>query len=230
MDTRVGVCHISKDGLFNNLDQNSRQKIVKESLVHELGQKGQLSNEILIKDKVYLLRDGCALLSSIDENGKKMILDILTQDSVFGNLDFTGPSLKDSNLFIEPFPQASICEMSKDKFAEIIRDNPEFAVLLLSTVASRLAALEQKVGKLVFSDVEARLLSQLLDLSRRHGKENARSVHLEMRLTHEQLAGMIGAARETVSGAMAELRKKGILSQDKHRHFRVNKDQLKSLF
>jgi CRP/FNR family transcriptional regulator len=180
---------------------------------------------------VYIIHEGLVFLSYIDVNGKKIILDILSPGSVFGDLDFTGnaPS-KYENLFIEPFKEAGVCEMSRKDFQEILQNNPEFMLSILSGLSKKLIGLENKVGTLFFSDVEARLISQIVNLGQKYGVEDDRKVTLKMKITHEKLAQMIGAARETVTETLSNLKKRGIIKTNSKNHLTLYKNRLSRLY
>lgn len=229
MKTTYGVCFVRETGLFTTLPKDLLDKIAKKSKVHSLVRQRGLTEELPIEGRVYIIHEGMAFLSCIDENGKKIILDILSPGSVFGDLDFTGEQkFTNDCLFIEPFGKAGICEMKKEDFKEILKENPEFAISLLASLSNKLLSLEQKVGLLVFSDVEARLIAQLASLGQKHGKETENKIEIDIKLTHEKLAEMVGAARETVSENLSKLQKKGILSTNKDKKFTLHKNKLSS--
>lgn len=232
MQSTYGACFLTDTAkLFNKLDKEVLNKIQKKSLVYNFTRKDRLNGEFPIEGKVYIVHEGKVFLSYMDEDGKKIILDILKKGDIFGDLDFTHKEHSTGNsLFIEPFTAASVCEMKKDDFKQILHDNPEFAVSLLSTVSNRLMNLEQKVGTLVFSDVEARLLAQMIKLSQEYGEEDKSKIRVGLRVTHEKLGEMIGAARETVSETISSMRNRGLLSQDSKKRFILNKAKIDALY
>ena len=61
---------------------------------------------------------------------------------------------------------------------------------------------------------EARVREKLLQLARAHGKVASDGVVLELSVTQELLAAMVGSARETVSTALADLAREGFLSRE----------------
>lgn len=231
MKTTYGVCFVKDTGLFTQLPKELLDKIEKKSRVHNLVRKRGLTEELPIEGKVYIVHEGIAFLSCIDENGKKIILDILGKGSIFGDLDFEDKQgFANECLFIEPFGEAGVCEMKKVDFKEILKLNPEFAISLLSNLSKKLLSLEQKVGMLVFSDVEARLIAQIVSLGQKHGKETDNEIVVNLKLTHEKLAEMIGAARETVSENLSKLQKKEIVAISKDKIITLNKNKIRSSY
>lgn len=224
------ACYVKQTGLFSLLDKNVLEKIAKMSLIHKLMRKKGEMHEFPLEGKVYIIHEGLVFLSFIDKNGKKVVLDILSPGSIFGDLDFTeDSSYIDDSLFIEPFKSANVCEMSKNEFKKIVTNNPEFALNLLSNLSKKLTTLGQKAGTLITSSVEARLIAQILQLGQEHGTEEKDKVRLNIKVTHEKLAEMVGAARETVSDTLSDLKKRRIISQDKSGKIILHKKKLDTL-
>ncbi len=88
------------------------------------------------------------------------------------------------------------------------------AGLLLDAVRERERSLET-FGR--FPHVE-RLRSKLLQLARSHGRVSERGVVIDLALTHDFLAEMVGSARETVTWALRELLEEGFVSRDGRRY------------
>lgn len=229
MKTTYGICFVKDTGLFTLLPEKLLQKIEKKSKVHNLVKQRGLTEELPVEGKVYIIHEGVAFLSCIDENGKKIILDIFKKGSIFGDLDFENSQGKINEcLFIEPLGETSVCEMKKEDFKEILTLNPDFAISLLSNMSKKLINLEQKIGMLAFSDVEARLLAQIANLGQKHGQVTEKEIFINLKLTHEKLAEMVGAARETVSENLSKLQKKGVIKIGKDKTITLYKNRLSS--
>ena len=65
--------------------------------------------------------------------------------------------------------------------------------------------------------VEKRLARMLLDLFKDMGVDTERGTVINLRLTHEQIAHMIGSSRQTVTLALNELQGQGIIQKDRKR-------------
>ncbi len=231
MSNGYGACFVSGAGIFENLSSEIKEKIARNSLVHELSREDLGTYEFSISDKVYLVHTGKVFLLYMDENGKKIILNIFPEGSVFGDLNFNnGRENFTESFFIEPFPEAGVCEMNKDNFEEILRDSPDFALSLISNLSQQLVDIGRKLGTVAFSNVEARLIAQIVYLGQEHGEENDDTLTVNLRLTHEKLGELIGAARETVSETISNLRRREIIRIDENKHITLNKAKLDLLF
>jgi CRP-like cAMP-binding protein len=102
-----------------------------------------------------------------------------------------------------------------DAFWAFLDATPSASSALLRQVAERLASREALIDDLLSLDVKGRLAKALLTLAERHGRpgEEGGTV-IAVRLTHRDLAGMVGASRENVSRALAAFRRRRLVDYD----------------
>src|SRR5205085_11407767 len=92
-------------------------------------------------------------------------------------------------------------------FWHAIKSDPLALQSAIQHLAARLSEAQQQIGALVFENNQRRLAKALIELSaaaRRTGEDS-------VRLTHEELAELIGSAREVVTGMMLEFRQRGLI-------------------
>ena len=87
----------------------------------------------------------------------------------------------------------------------------------MQVLSARLRGLSDVLVNLVADDVDTRIAKLILRLGARYGKLEGRVIHLDIPLTHQEIADMVGATRQTVSGTLSRLKKQGVLSIDMHR-------------
>ncbi len=97
---------------------------------------------------------------------------------------------------------------------------------LLAATAGRLV---HRVRRLTRHGAKVRTAEQLRDLALRFGVRDSRGVIIDLRLTHRELAGLIGATRETVSVAVMELRAAGVVANEGRRWLVVDAPGLAAL-
>ncbi len=88
---------------------------------------------------------------------------------------------------------------------------------LLAVLVERHGDAEERLASLLFGNVEARLVEFLVKAAQRWGLSERRGVLITTRFTHQEIADMIGATRETVTLTLGELRKKGVIEIDRRR-------------
>lgn len=88
---------------------------------------------------------------------------------------------------------------------------PGVVAELAGLVAARRRQVELRLGALPFSPVPCRVAAALLQLSESFGVRDSRGIIINLRLTHRELAGLVGSTRETVSAVLSELRRASVL-------------------
>ncbi|PYV17925.1 MAG: Crp/Fnr family transcriptional regulator, partial [Acidobacteria bacterium] len=68
-----------------------------------------------------------------------------------------------------------------------------------------------QVQSLSYSNADSRIRAGVLQLARRHGINDARGILINLKITHDELAKMVGTSRETVTRTLTDLQKQGII-------------------
>lgn len=94
----------------------------------------------------------------------------------------------------------------------LITDVPEFRVMVLELVSSRLRQFAALVHGLAFRDVTARLAAILVSRAKSDGQETINGISIPRLLSQGELAAMVGTAREVIYRTFKKFEKSGILS------------------
>ena len=92
--------------------------------------------------------------------------------------------------------------------------HPNVTVKLTKLIGLRLKKIQSRIEDLVFRDVPARLAHLLSELSKSDGVAEKQGVRLKVKLTHQEMANLIGCSRETVSATMGQFRDQGLIQMD----------------
>jgi len=103
--------------------------------------------------------------------------------------------------------------VSNTRFDEWIA-HPTFVQAIVRQLATQIADRELAAATALEPRVEHRLLMKLGQLAERFGRATPQGLRLDLRLTHQQLADMVGAVRESVTIAMGRLAASGDLVID----------------
>ena len=93
-------------------------------------------------------------------------------------------------------------------------------------LAARLADQHATIANLLTVDSEQRLAKTLLELARKLGKQDPRSIRIEQRITHEELAAMVGTTRPRISTFMRRFRELGLIEFSAERFLIVKEVKL----
>jgi CRP-like cAMP-binding protein len=92
----------------------------------------------------------------------------------------------------------------------------------------RVADQQEVIANLVTVDSEQRLGQTLLQIARKHGKKDPRSIRIELKITHEELASMVGTTRPRVSVFMQRFRNLGLIEMSVEHHLIIKEHKLKT--
>jgi CRP-like cAMP-binding protein len=102
--------------------------------------------------------------------------------------------------------------VSADEFEAFLEQSPRAAVVLLRTLTRRLRDASRTQMEFGSYDTVARVARRLDELATEHGEPTADGVRIALPLTQEELAGWVGASRESVARALRALRDRGVIS------------------
>ena len=170
-------------------------------------------------DSLYVLRQGRAKVVLIGEDGREVILGVLEPGAHFGELALIDDQPRSAHVIAMEDSQLLI--LRREDFRRRVEANPSVAWALLTELSRRLRRADQKIGGLVLLDVPGRISRLLLDLS-----SETTNGTIEKPLTHQTIAQMIGASRETVSRAMKEFQQEGLIRVERRRIAVANRDAL----
>lgn len=174
-----------------------------------------------VDDSVYYIKSGKIKLAYLDESGRKLTLTILGEGELFGEMVLIGRQKRE--LMAQVLQDSVLYELERTQFLELLRSSPELAIEVMELFGNRTRDIERKLEDLVFKDIPTRLSRQILKLIEQHGVDTDEGVQIDFKITHKELADLIGSARENTTSALNRLAKEGIL--DKKRYHIVVKDE-----
>lgn len=163
---------------------------------------------------VYILRNGLVKLSSFSEAGRETILHILEPDEIFGELLFSEEKRAFTAIAIE---DALVTAVSRERFMKVLSSFPTVALNFIRVLSKRLAKVEKGVAESSHTWSYHRLAKVLLQLSEKYGEKISTGTLITLRLTHEDLANLIGATRETVTVQLNKFTRMGLLKRQARR-------------
>ena len=119
--------------------------------------------------------------------------------------------------------------LGKDDFLRIMMRNAPLAMKMMKLVGERRRQLENRVENLLFRSAHARLAALFLELQHSFGVRDSRGVIINLKLTHREIASLIGATRETVSFAILDLRRDNLILTEGKRVILLDEPGLRKL-
>ena len=158
-------------------------------------------------DYVYFVLTGSLKVVVSDENGREVILSILGQGELFGEMGIFGEHPRSASV-VSVMP-SDLIMLSKSDFRHLMHDNFEVAWRMMCNLADRLRNADRKIESLALMDVYGRVARLLIEMSE---EVNGQSLVVS-KITKQDIAKMIGASREMVSRVMKDLSLQGLIEE-----------------
>jgi CRP-like cAMP-binding protein len=168
-------------------------------------------------DAIYLLKTGHVRLFRVTEDGKEITLAILGPGDVFGELALFDETRRET--FAETLDKTHICSSSVSDFNRLMSHRPELGAMVAREIARRRKEAETRIAGTAYGTTAGRIKFALRHLADEHGaKLPDGSLRIELRLSHQDLANIVGTARETCTVELGKLQRQGLIRiDDEHR-------------
>lgn len=198
--------------LFDSITPSEMQEMEKITRMEEVKKRQPLYLPGDPSSNVYLLKRGRVKIASTASSGKEVTFDILEPGEIFGELDVLEDSPRSTSA--EALDDVLICVIPRKDFDRYLAMHPNVTFKLTKLIGLRLKKIQSRVEDLVFRDVPARLAHLLSELSKTDGVADKQGILLKVKLTHQEMANLIGCSRETVSTTLGQFRDEGLIRTD----------------
>ncbi|HEY3117582.1 MAG TPA: Crp/Fnr family transcriptional regulator [Chloroflexota bacterium] len=163
-------------------------------------------------DSLYVIQNGQVKIVLPSDGEDEALLGVLEAGDFFGELSLIDGQVRSASAVAAEPTQALV--LHRDQFLEFVHASPEFALDVMVALAQRLRQSDEVIADAAFLDVAGRLAKRLVDLAARYGRPSPDGTVISLRLTQRELAGMIGATRESVNKHLQSLRAQRIITAD----------------
>ncbi len=174
---------------------------------------------------LYMIKEGKVKICIISPDGQEVSLAVFGKGEYFGEFALLDGLPRSTDAVA--LEKVECYTLQRSDFHNTIQKNPKIAILILEALSKRLRNTNQMVEDLIFLDVYGRVAKKLLELAEAHGNKVDDGVRIDVRLTQQELAAMVGASRESVNKVLGYFTDKNFISTDKHRITIHNTNDLK---
>lgn len=158
---------------------------------------------------VFYIYQGLVKAYDITKYNEENLLIIRKQDEIFPLIwAITG---KEHNIIYQALAPTVTWKISRKAFLELIKDHPDSLTPLLDMTMEMYRLHGERILTLEYRSVRERIISFLLTMSQRFGKQTDDGLLIEVPLRHQDIASSVNATRETTSRELSALERKGLL-------------------
>jgi CRP-like cAMP-binding protein len=224
----MDISYLKYIPLFSELEDDDLRAISKVSMT----QVFKKDNMILIEEEVgstmFIILDGRVKISRISDDGREVILSILSEGDFFGEMSILDGQNRSAN--VVTLEDSRILVIRREDFLRMLHDFPQIAINLLKELAARLRKSDSQIKSLSLQNATGKVASTILRIADDSGKIHMGQVEIPRLPPQQDLANMAGTSRETISRVIKSLCEKGYLKKEGNRLIILDYETFRSDF
>ncbi|WP_339180284.1 Crp/Fnr family transcriptional regulator [Paenibacillus sp. FSL R5-0701] len=202
------ILYLSQFDLMSSLSEADLIEMDGMTSITTIPKNRQIQTPDTFTEGFYFVKKGKVRLYTLNPEGRQFTLDILTEGNVFGEMN--GISLGTRAVYIETMEECDICLMNKQRFEQFLIEHPQFMMRLMNVLSERIKRMSELTQTLALGNLHEKVLHNLFRLAEQMGWiEEDEYCRIQLGLTHQEIAWMAGATRESVTIVMQDLVKSG---------------------
>jgi CRP-like cAMP-binding protein len=164
-------------------------------------------------DTLYVILSGEVKIVLASEDGQESILIVLNDGDFFGEMALFDDKPRSADaVTVNP---TTLLALHRDDFEQFVREHPEVAFPIFRSLTAKLRRTTDRLEDLIFLDLPARVAKKLIQLARKHGVKTGQGIRINLPLSQQELAEMVGATRPRVNEQLRRLAREGLINVDR---------------
>lgn len=201
-------------GIFNKLEDSAIDE-VSDKKVSNIYKKSQtLFMQGNPPFGMYCIKSGIIKITQTGADGKESIVRLAKAGDTIGHRSlFSEESYQATATALE---EAKVCFFDKQYIQKLVQSEPSVAYNIISKLGKDLGSAEHKITSFSQKNVRERLAELLIILKEGYGETTeSGEIKLNIKLTREEMASIIGTAPETLIRFFSELKSENLITLDK---------------
>jgi len=213
--------------LFNTLNAQEEKEVSRYLTNDTFRKKESIFSEGDSSDWFYIVKKGKVKITKLSQEGKEIILEVISPMEFFGGIAvLRGFPYPANSVAME---DTEVLKISRKDLLSLLDRFPDLMYCMAMNIGDRIKGSHETLKSIALEKVEARIASLLLKLSDKAGEKLPEGVLINMRLTKQDIAEMVGTTVETSIRTMSKLTKAGVVSLKAGKIVIRDPDKLKSL-
>ena len=214
--------------IFADLDNETIDKISKLGKMKTFIKDSVIFLEQESGSALFVIANGKVKVSRVSEDGREIILTILSDSDFFGEMAILDGLSRSANVIAMEDTELFIIQRSD--FVSLLYNHPEVSIALLLELTKRLRAADVKIKSLSLKDAEGKVATVILQLADDMGKIKHGNVEIEKLPLQQDLANMAGTSRETISRTLHSFVKKNLIEMEGSKLRIIDYSKFKDLY
>ncbi len=190
--------------------------------------KGQIIFSTCQKtNEVYFIKSGLVKIYRTTSDGRQVSVALRYPGDFIGLAEVLS-NINEREYSAEAMDNVSILIIWKDCFIKMLAEMPDFSEKLIRLMSDRLREAQDTIYDFIMNPIQGRLAILLLNMAERSGNKGEDGIiHVRLRVTQEEIACVIGSARQTISSLLSLLKEDGSIQYEGREIVGVNPNKLK---
>jgi CRP/FNR family transcriptional regulator len=205
--------YLKQISIFSQLKEEFLQKIDSISIMRSYTKGRIIFMEGEPGEAFYYIKSGLVKISKVSSDGREHILHILNEGHVFAEVTLFNNTFYPATA--EVLEEAQIGMIKNNDLEKLIIETPEISLELIKYLNNRLVEAQNKVRNLALYDTFGRTAQALVKLAEDYGRRTDLGIELDLNISRQELANIVGTTRETVIRVLAAFKKEKSIELDK---------------
>lgn len=206
---------LKKVPLFSGMSDDEIKELGKFIHIKKFPRDSVLFEEGDDAEELFIILKGLLKVSVIHEDGREFTIIINRPYDCLGEIALLDGATRSAGATaLEDLEVASIQKRDFDRF---LSNHPKLKDSIIKLLCWRLRTLTDEVSDFAFLNVYFRLSKKLQELASTFGVDSPEGFIIDRRITHQELANMLGTSREMITKIINEMKKKKIIATNHHR-------------
>ncbi len=201
--------HLSQCDLFHQLQPDEIRRMESVSRIKKFKRGEPVYVPADEADGILLVVSGRIKICHLTPEGKQSILVFVEPGEIFGELSVVDPTSRQE--YTEASEATQLVLIPREEIHRVMRDHPDLTMGITKLIGVRRRRVERRLRNLLFHSNRERLVHLLLELIEQYGRSVENGIELSIKLSHQDMANIIGSTRETVTVVLGELQREGMI-------------------
>jgi CRP/FNR family transcriptional regulator len=175
----------------------------------------------------YLVLSGKVKITKLSHEGKEVILEVISPTDIFGGVAVIKGFPYPANAIA--MEDAEVLKISRKNLLRLVDRFPNLMYCMAMQMGERMKSSYDSLKNIALERVEARIAALLLKLAGKVGVESKQGTVIDMRLTKQDVADMVGTTVETSIRTFSKFKKQDLVSEADGKIIIKDKDGLAAL-
>lgn len=218
---------LKKISLFNTLSDPEIKEITPYLHSASVRKKDVIFTEGDPSEWLYIVAEGKVKITKLSQDGKEIILEVIHPLDFFGGLAVIRGFPYPANAVA--MEDSKLLKISRSSLMRVLDRFPNLMYCMAQQVGDRMKESHETLKNIALERVEARIASLLLKLADKTGSKTNEGLVIDMKLTKQDIAEMVGTTVETSIRTMSKFKKMRIVVEKDGRIVITDLEKLKAL-